>query len=55
MSKKEKTEISELSVHEDKKPKLTSKVDKDGNYVFDPEKVREMLKWVIKKSSRDKN
>jgi sugar-specific transcriptional regulator TrmB len=51
MAKKDKKE--ELTEKQEQKPKLTSKIDKDGNYVFDPEKVKEMLKWVIKKSSKE--
>lgn len=34
----------------DDMPKLTSKVDKDGNYVFNHKQVNEVLKWAIKKS-----
>ena len=52
MAKNEKKE--ELPEKGDQKPILTSRVDKDGNYVFDPEKVKEMLKWVIKKSSKER-
>lgn len=35
-----------------KQPKLTSRVDKDGNYVF--ENVEEVLLWAIKQSKKTK-
>jgi hypothetical protein len=31
-------------------PQLTSKVDKDGNCVFDQKEVNDVLLWAIKKS-----
>lgn len=33
---------------DEKEPKIISRVDKDGNYVF--ENVEEVLKWAIQKS-----
>ncbi len=33
-------------------PKLTSKVDRDGNYVFDQQQVNEVLLWAIEKSQQ---
>ena len=33
-------------------PQLTSKVDKDGNYVFDQKEVNDVLLWAIKKSKQ---
>jgi hypothetical protein len=35
-----------------KQPKLTSRIDKDGNYVF--ENVNEVLKWAIETSKKTK-
>jgi hypothetical protein len=37
---------------ETESPQLTSKVDKDGNYVFDQKEVNDVLLWAIKKSKQ---
>ena len=46
-------EISKDTENKDKKPKLSSKVDQAGNYVFDENKVNSLLMWVINKTQKD--